>query len=247
MSPSLDPQRWQTVLDLAQSWVHSGKVPAITVITGTRERLHGPVSFGSLSAAEHRPLPPKPIYLVASITKPLVALGALKLIEQGRLTLSDRVVDFLPAFGRQGKVGTEIRHLLTHSSGLPDMLPNNRELRAAHAPLSRFVEETCEQRPGFPPGRGVQYQSMGFAVLAAIIQQIDGRPLPRFLKDELFGPVGMTETALGAPDDWFARDGFIVRVPEIRLPANDIGTDWNWNSRYWRQLGAPWGGLFTTA
>ncbi|MDP1799487.1 MAG: serine hydrolase domain-containing protein [Planctomycetaceae bacterium] len=243
----LDEQRWQTALDLARGWVTTRKVPAITVITGTRDRMHGPVSFGSLRVDEHCPLPVRPIYLVASITKPLVGLGALRLIEQGRLTLSDRVVDFLPTFGRHGKVGIEIRHLLTHSSGLPDMLPNNRELRAAHAPRSKFVEETCQQKPGFSPGRGVQYQSTGFAVLGAVIEKIDGRPLPQFLSEEFFRPAGMTETALGAPDEWFEPGGNIERVPDIRLPTDQVDTDWNWNSRYWRQLGAPWGGLLTTA
>jgi CubicO group peptidase (beta-lactamase class C family) len=247
MLPILDEQRWQAALDLAQGWVASSKVPAITVVTGTQDRLHGPVSFGSLSVNEQQPLPARPIYLVASITKPLVALGALRLIELGRLSLSDRVFDYLPAFGRHGKIGTEIRHLFTHSSGLPDMLPNNRELRAAHAPLLRFVEETCEQKPGFPPGRGVQYQSMGFAILGAIIEQISGCSLPQFLREELFQPAGMTETALGASDDWFTPGGLIERVPDIRLPSDQIDTDWNWNSRYWRQLGAPWGGLLTTA
>ncbi len=247
MLPLLNQQRWQTALDLAQSWVESGKVPAITVITGTRDRVHGPVSFGSMQVDGFQPLPVRPIYLIASITKPIVALGALRLIEQGRLTLSDRVVDFLPAFGRHGKVGTEIRHLLTHSSGLPDMLPNNRDLRAAHAPRTQFVVETGEQKPGFPPGRGVQYQSMGFAVLGAIIELITSRPLPQFLHEEIFQPTGMTETALGAPDDWFLPGGLIERVPEIRLPQDQVGVDWNWNRRYWRQLGAPWGGLLTTA
>lgn len=247
MLPILDTQRWQTALELAQEWVTSEKVPAITIITGTRDRIHGPVSIGSLTVGECRPLPIRPIYLVASITKPLVALGALRLIEQGRLTLSDRVADFVSAFGRHGKFGVEVRHLLTHSSGLPDMLPNNRELRAAQAPLSRFVEETCQQPLAFPPGRGVQYQSKGFMMLAAIIEQIAGRPLPQFLNDELFQPTGMTETVLGAPDAWYEPGGLIERVPDIRLPADQIGTNWNWNSRYWRQLGAPWGGLLTTA
>lgn len=247
MLPLLDEPRWQIAIDLAQGWVASGKVPAITVVTGTRDRLYGPVSFGSLTVDEHRPLPATPIYLIASITKPIVALGALRLIEQGRLSLSDRVAEFLPAFGRQGKIGTEIRHLLTHTSGLPDMLPSNRDLRAAHAPLSRFVEDTCGERPSFAPGRGVQYQSMGFAVLGAVIEQISGRPLPQFLSEELFQPLGMTETALGAPDNWFTPGGLIERVPDIRIPADQIGADWNWNSRYWRQLGAPWGGLLTTA
>ena len=58
----------------------------------------------------------------------------------------------------------------------------------------------------------------------------------------------MHDTRLGAPDDWFDGTPPVVdRIAEIRVPADQVGaTDWNWNSRYWRQLGAPWGGLLTT-
>lgn len=243
----LDATRWQQALNLAAEWAVARKAPAITLVTGTRDRIEGPASFGSLTIGGAVALPAKPIYLIASITKPIVALAALRLIEQGRLTLSDRVTDYIPEFGKHGKYPVEVRHLLTHTSGLPDMLPQNSVLRAGHAPLADFVAGTCEIVPSFPPGRGVQYQSMGFAVLAAILEKIDGRSCARLLQDELFGPLDMVDTALGAPDDWFEPGGRIERVPEIHVSAEQARLDWNWNSRYWRQLGAPWGGLFTTA
>lgn len=245
----LDAERWQRVLDLAHNWTADGTIPAVTIVTGTRRQLVGPVSFGSLSATERVPLPSTPLFLIASITKPLVALAALTLIERGRLALADRVVDFLPEFGQQGKYGVEVRHLLTHTSGLPDMLPNNRELRAAHVPLTEFVAETCRHGLAFPPGRGVAYQSMGFAILGEIIARICGRSCAEFLQTEMFAPLGMTDSVLGAPDDWFERaDSPLSRLAEVRLPKEQsTATDWHWNSRYWRQLGAPWGGLLTTA
>jgi CubicO group peptidase (beta-lactamase class C family) len=244
--PTLDPQRWQVALDLAAAWADDGRVPAITLATGTADRLHGPVSFGSLTVDGHTPLPPRPIYLVASITKPIVALGVLKLLERGLATLGDRVVDYLPEFGKQGKYGVELRHLLTHTSGLPDMVPSNLELRKANAPLVRFLHEIYTLPLAFPPGRAVQYQSTGFLVLAEILQQITGRACREFLRQEIFEPLGMVDTALGAPDDWF--DAYIARIPEVRLETEQrLGKQWNWNSRYWRQLGAPWGGLLTTA
>jgi CubicO group peptidase (beta-lactamase class C family) len=188
------------------------------------------------------------IFLIASITKPIVAMGAMLLVERGQLALNDRVADYLPEFGKQGKYGTTIRNLLTHTSGLPDMLTNNAELRQAHASLADFVKQTCAIAPDFPPGRSVQYQSMGFAVLAAIIEQISGQTCAEFLRQEFFLPLGMKETRLGAPDDWFEGTPPVAdRIAEIRVPVDQMeATDWNWNSRYWRQLGAPWGGLLTT-
>ena len=128
------------------------------------------------------------------------------------------------------------------------MLPNNRQLRMAGAPLLAFVEDTCDCEPAFAPGRGVQYQSMGYALLGEIITRVSGKTCARFLRDEIFEPLGMNDTSLGAPESWFpGPEAKIDRVPEIRVPADQqSGTDWNWNSRYWRMLGAPWGGLLTT-
>lgn len=246
---TLDPARWQTAVDLAAKWAAEGKVPAITFATGTKDRVHGPASFGSLAVGKQQPLPPSPIYLIASITKPIVVMGFLKLVERGLATLGDRVTEYLPDFGKQGKYGVEIRHLLTHSSGLPDMVPGNVALRQANAPLSKFLEEACTVPLAFPAGRGVQYQSTGLLVLSEIMHQISGKLCAEFLRQEVCAPLGMHDTALGAPDAWF--DGstrLMDRVPEIRLEGDQLaGQGWNWNSRYWRQLGAPWGGLLTTA
>jgi len=128
------------------------------------------------------------------------------------------------------------------------MLPNNLALRNAQAPLSAFAQGAEEIGVDFPPGRGVQYQSLGFAVLGEIMERVTGKTCARFLQDELFAPLKMDDTALGAPNSWFDGTGNrAARIAEVRLPAEQVDADhWNWNSRYWRQLGVPWGGLLTT-
>jgi CubicO group peptidase (beta-lactamase class C family) len=219
------------------------------MIAGRAGKTTGVHLFGRQRlAADAAPISDDAIFLVASITKPIVATAALLLIERARLALGDRVHDLLPEFGHNGKNGVTVRNLLTHTSGLPDMLPNNVALRAAGAPLSRFVEETCAIGLDFPPGRAVQYQSMGFAVLGELIARISGIPCAQFLREEIFEPLGMHDTALGAPEAWFngARPK-VERIAEVRLPEEQTDAEsWNWNSRYWRTLGAPWGGLLTT-
>ena len=115
-------------------------------------------------------------------------------------------------------------------------------------PDDRRIEGTCRIPLDFPPGRGVQYQSMGFAILGEIIARASGRSCAEYLRDEIFHPLGMHDTALGAPEEWFTGPHpNVERIPEIRVPADMQGEDtWNWNSRYWRMLGSPWGGLLTT-
>ncbi|MFO0917948.1 MAG: serine hydrolase domain-containing protein [Planctomycetaceae bacterium] len=245
--PTLDPVRWNLACELAADLAKTGALPAVTLATGTANELSGPVSFGFQTVDGTTPLVEEPIYLIASITKPIVATAALLLIERGLITLSDRVSDHLSGFGKQGKYGVEIRHLLTHTSGLPDMLPNNLELRKQNAPLSKFFEEISRLPLSFPVARAVQYQSTGFLVLAEIVKHVTGESCAEFLHHQIFQPLAMRDTALGAPDAWW--DGPQAgRIPEIRLPPDQVGAaGWNWNHRYWRQLGAPWGGLLTTA
>ncbi|WP_397569194.1 serine hydrolase domain-containing protein [Schlesneria sp. T3-172] len=247
--PTLHPQRWQSVADLANHWCDTDVLPCLAAATGTTSEISGCFHTGRFHEHTEATHNADPIFLIASITKPVVATAALLLIERGQLTLADRVTDYIPEFGRNSKHGVELRHLLTHTSGLPDMLPDNQELRQAHASLERFVERTCEEPLAFPPGRGVLYQSMGFAVLGEIIARVSSKSCAQFIQEELFQPIGMQDSALGAPDEWYeGQSANMLRVTPCVVPESQAsGTEWNWNSRYWRQLGAPWGGMLTTA
>lgn len=249
----LDPDHWEATLRLIQSWCDAGKLPAAGLTVARGGHTTGVHLLGRQTlAANSPPIRPDAIFLIASITKPIVAMGVVLLAERGALALDDRVEEYVPEFGREGKHAVTIRHLLTHTSGLPDMLHNNNELRAAGAPLSKFVAGACGCRLDFLPGRGVQYQSMGFAMLGEIIQQVSGRTCAEFLRDEFFLPLGMDDTALGAPAAWFEGNSpKVERIAEVRIPENsemsrESARNWNWNSRYWRMLGVPWGGLLTT-
>lgn len=245
---TLHSSRWKLVEDLATEYCHAGILTCAAITTGTADSMEQPLHVGRQHPDQPSPLRNDAIFLVASITKPIVAMGVMLLIERGQLTLADRVTDFIPEFGQNGKHGVEIRHLLTHTSGLPDMLLDNTELRQSHASLTRFLERTCEEPLAFPPGRSVQYQSMGFVVLGEIIARLTGMPCGQFLKREFFGPLEMNDTTLGVPDEWFSgTPNRIDRIPSVQLPAEHVdGPTWNWNSPYWRRLGAPWGGLLTT-
>ena len=246
----LDPDRWMAVERLAQSLVDDGTLPAVAVQVTSRGRaLERPLVYGRQRLADDPgTLTDDSLFLVASLTKPVVAMAVLLLVERGDVTLNDRVVELLPEFAESARRPMLVRHLLTHTSGLPDMLPNNTPLRQSHSPFAKFFEGTCAVSLDFPPGHGMQYQSMGFVLAAEIIQRVSGRSYGEFLREELFDPLGMHDTALGAPDVWFnGSSPTIDRVAELPLPDDQRDAeDWGWNSRYWRQFGAPWGGLLST-
>jgi CubicO group peptidase (beta-lactamase class C family) len=249
-SVGLDPTQWGRTLEMAGDWCRRGLIPSAAIICGRSDRMSRPYCFGRQGLdSDSGPLREDAIFLVASITKPMVAMGALLLVERGQLSLDDRVCEIVSAFRGRGKYGVTVRHLLTHTSGLPDMLPNNRELRESHASLESFLEGACSAEMGFPPGRGVRYQSMGFSILGEIIRTVSGRTCSQFLRSEIFEPLWMNHTYLGAPDTWFeGPEPNATRIAEIRVPADqrESARDWGWNSRYWRGFGAPWGGVLST-
>ena len=198
---------------------------------------------GSLSPAAELP---DRRYLIASITKPIVAMTAVQLAAEGRLALNDAVRDHLPGFHRGPLRQITIRHLLTHTSGLPDMLPQNTELRAASATTQDFVNATAEVTPEFVAGTDCRYSSMGFAVLAAIIESITQSTCADHLLRNVLLPAEMNSTWLGLPSE--AVDELLPTVLPCDLPIwQTANSAWSWNSRYWRTLGAAWGGMISSA
>ncbi len=237
----IDPARLRRAHELLQRWVETDQLPAAALCVGHNGRAVAPRFFGrQRPEAGAAPLREDALFLVASITKPVTASAVLLLAERGQLSLQDRVADFVPEFARNGKQETRLIHLLTHTSGLPDMVPDNLGLRRAHRPLSAWVEHTCRLAPAFRPGTAVNYQSMGFAILAEVVHQVSGQLLPEFLRRELFTPLGMEDTSLGW--DPARRE----RIAAVRVPPEQEGADWGWNSPYWLGLGVPWGGLITS-
>lgn len=234
------PDRLERAYALLERWTRAGQVPAAALCVGRREGIVAPRVFGRQRPDGDTPLQPDALFLVASIAKPITVTAVMILVERGELALDDRVTEYVPTFGQNGKADVRIRHLLTHTSGLPDMLPNNAALRAAHAPLSAFIEAICRAPLLFPPGTQVRYQSMGMAMLAEIVHQVTGLALAEFLRREVFEPLGMNDTSLG----W--RPATRERIALIRLAPVQAGTNWNWNTPYWLGFGAPWGGLITS-
>lgn len=176
-------------------------------------------------------------FLIASPTKPMTVSAVLLLRDRNELQLSDAVQKYLPQFKGGDRGTVTIKHLLTHTSGLPDMLPENVELRKKHAPLSEFVERTCRTDLLFKPGTKVSYQSMGILLAATIAEKISGQPMPAFLAANIFGPLRMTRSSLGLGGRKISETAQ-CQVPEVNA--------WDWNTPYWRNLSVPWGGAHST-
>ncbi|HVW75082.1 MAG TPA: serine hydrolase domain-containing protein [Rhizomicrobium sp.] len=234
-----DKARLEQAAAVMADWIKDGRVQgaSILVTQGSRQFAR---NFGTARGAE-------PVFLLASISKPMTAAAVMTLVDQGQLSLDDTVVKFFPTFTGEGRETITIRHLLTHTAGLPDMLPNDEMLRQNHAPLSDYREGALKAPLKFPPGTGYSYASMGILLSAEIAQKITGKPIADIAEERVFRPLGMGHTGLGLR----GRDN-ATTVPSQAAPATTeegkkSWADWNWNSLYWRNLGAPWGGALGSA
>src|SRR5687767_5963477 len=122
----LDPQGLQRACDLLKRWCEADQIPSAGLCIGRKGGIVEPRVFGRQRMDRDSPaLRKDALFLVASITKPVAVTAVMMLIERGELTLSDKVAKFVPRFAANGKDDVQVRHLMTHSSGLPDMLPDN--------------------------------------------------------------------------------------------------------------------------
>jgi CubicO group peptidase (beta-lactamase class C family) len=189
------------------------------------------------------------MFLLGSISKPINVTAVMTLFDQRKFQLDDRVKKFLPAFTGDGRDDVTIRHLLTHVSGLPDQLLNNNGLRKKHAPLTEFAEQTTRTRLNFTPGAKYQYSSMGILLAARIAEVISGSDILTLVDRTVFQPLDMKHSAQGLGR--FKLEEMVQCQMEGAAPESGSGDpkakEWDWNSPYWRKLGAPWGGTHAAA
>lgn len=238
----LDPHRLQQAYDLLEKWTTPPQrlMPGAALLVGRDGATAAPRFFGRQGPEpDAPPLREDAIFLLASITKPFTYLAALKLVERGLLNLAEPVAHWIPEFAAHHKEEIRVLHLFTHTSGLPDMLENNVALRQQHAPLKTFAHHVIHDTvPLFRPGTDVRYQSMGTLMTAELVERISGQTIHDFLQREVLEPLGMTSSGLGS-----------ARLPQerlVRVEGRFQETNYSWNSDYWRRLGAPWGGMFST-
>lgn len=193
--------------------------------------------------------PEDAIFLLASISKPMSVAAVMTLYDRQQFQLDDPAQKFLPEFSGGQRDKVTMRHLLTHVSGLPDQLPENTALRSRHAELGEFVERAMNTPLQFTPGSRYSYSSMGILLASEVARRISGKTIATLVDEAVYRPLNMHHSAMGIGR--LKRESLMRCQVESAAPESGSGDpatrDWNWNSDYWRQLGAPWGGAHGSA
>src|ERR1700730_13330923 len=125
----------------------------------------------------------------------------------------------------------------------------NNELRKQHAPLTEFAAQAMRTRLDFVPGARYQYSSMGILLAARMAELVSGSDILTLVDRNVFQPLGMKHSAQGLGR--FKLEEMVSCQTEGAAPESGGGDpqarEWDWNSPYWRKLGAPWGGTHASA
>jgi CubicO group peptidase (beta-lactamase class C family) len=189
------------------------------------------------------------MFLLGSISKPISVTALMTLFDRGEFKLDDPLKKFIPQFKGDNRDQVTMQHLMTHVSGLPDQLPGNDELRRKHASLAEFAEQAILTPLQFVPGSKYQYSSMAILLASRVAELISGTDNLKLVDQTVFQPLKMKHSAQGLGR--FKLEDMVACQTDRAAPEAGGGDpkakDWDWNSPYWRKLGAPWGGAHASA
>ena len=173
---------------------YTGQVPGASVLVLEGGDAVFQRSYGLADLEAGVTSSPTTNYRLASVSKQFTATSVLLLVEDGVLTLDDRVRHWLPTLPVASE-GITLRHLLSHTSGLvdyEDLLPPDQARQIHDADVLRLLER--EDRLYFPAGSDYRYSNSGYALLALVVERASGQRFAAFLQARIFSPLGMTAT-----------------------------------------------------
>lgn len=198
-------------------------------------------AFGMADFASRRQLAADDVFQTASMSKPFTSVAILQLRDRALLSLDDPVATYLPDFPR---TDITIRHLLTHTSGLPDLELYETMVEAAPDKIIGGGDivpalKAWREPPPFRPGEKFSYANTNYQLLAAIVEAVSGQPFGDYVRDAIFRPAGMTSSfVLGTAPLGAARMPVTAHVlaTMYQLTPQDVRTVSNGDKRQLRRI-----------
>jgi len=172
--------------------IRSGRIPGAVLIIGSSDKVILRKAYGNRAIKpKKQPMTVDTIFDLASLTKVIATTTAvMKLAEDGKLSLDERISRYWPEFGSNGKEDITVRHLLTHYSGLRADLPLEPDWSGHETALKMIIDE----KPVAPPGSKFLYSDINFEILGELVGKISGGPLDAYCSENIFQPLGMKNT-----------------------------------------------------
>lgn len=205
-------QRTSTALDSLLVPIFDGDGPGAIVLVAHADSVIYNQGFGYADLQTRQPVCDTTLFNICSISKQFAAVALLKLQEEGRLSLDDKVSDYFPKFKAPFFKEITLRHLLSHTSGIPDVRPRTRSeweeyvhkhptafasvrdykrFALTHESI-RYMEDLDSL--AFPPGTAYEYQNPTYQLVLPLVEKLTGQRFPQWMDSVIFRPCGMENT-----------------------------------------------------
>ena len=220
-SVGFDADRTAYLVQVLEREVAKARLPGAVALIARHGQLVLHRAVGQQDPAQRTPMALDSIFRVYSMTKPLVSVAVLQLMERGQLLLSDPVAQYLPAFAhvpvatqvhgqtalQPPKTQPTVQDLLRHTAGLTYEILGNDPIQVQYAKArlgsrehtnAQFAQALAQIPYRFEPGTVWEY-SRATDLLGALIEVVSGQTLGAYLQQHILGPLGMVDTAFVVP------------------------------------------------
>jgi CubicO group peptidase (beta-lactamase class C family) len=165
------------------------KIPGVAVAVVKGGTVMLAKGYGEANVEHHVPVSPATLFQSGSVGKQFTSAAVMLLVEDGKIGLGDSITKYFPNAPAAWR-GITVRHLLTHTSGIPDYTTDAMDYRRD------YTEDQLEQMafgltPEFPPGSRWNYSNTGYVLLGIIVHKASGKFYGDVLRERVFGPLGM--------------------------------------------------------
>jgi CubicO group peptidase (beta-lactamase class C family) len=202
-----EPDRLQRIKKVIEDDAAKGLYDGAVFIIARHGEIVMFKAVGHTDLANKRKAKKDDLFFIMSLTKQMTTIRVLMAIEEGKFTLTTPIRDVIPEFGIKGKQNINVLHILTHMSGLNTEIPFTLPMDKL-GNIEEVVKAFCMERILYMPGTIVTYNPVtSLALVAAMVQRLDEkkRPFRTIMKEDVFEPLGMKDTALGLPNSMKGR------------------------------------------
>jgi CubicO group peptidase (beta-lactamase class C family) len=176
-------------------------IPAVAIAVVKDGKLVKTKGYGISNVELNAPATPETVFKIGSVSKPIIAIGIMMLVEEGKLGLDDKVSKYLDGVPETWKDIT-VRNFLSHTSGVIRESPAFDGAKAQ--PDFDVIKAAYASPRSFAAGEKYEYCNVGYFSLAEIITRVSGKPWPEFFAERIFKPLGMTSTRTTTFDEVIA-------------------------------------------
>lgn len=182
----------ETLTSLIQRYIQEGGFAGAAVIASHKNQIV--LEHYAGQAGPTLPADASVLWPLASISKMYAVSAIMRLIEQGQLTLNTLAADLIPEFGGGEHNQVNLRHLLTHTSGLIYESPQMEDRLKAQTPLEQLLEEAYKAPLLFKPGTAVRYADYNTLIAGEMAVRATGVPLEQLVKQLILQPMDLNDT-----------------------------------------------------